>query len=42
MWLRCDDGSMEMDAECQSDGNWEPNPARFDCSQGTMTNGKLI
>ena len=38
--FRCDDGSMEMDAECQPDGNWEPNPAQFDCTQGITTNGK--
>ena len=40
--FRCDNVSLEMYAECQLDGNWEPDPAQFDCSQGTTTNGTII
>ena len=35
--FRCDDGSLEMYAECQPDGNWEPNPVQFDCSPATAS-----
>ena len=30
-----------MDAECQPDGNWQPDPAGVVCTAATTSNGTL-
>ena len=40
----CDDGfspSLTMYAECQPDGNWQPDPAGVVCTAATTSNGTL-
>ena len=40
----CDDGfspSLAMDAECQPDGNWQPDPAGVVCTAAITSNGTL-
>ena len=44
--FKCDDGfspSLAMDAECQPNGNWQPDPAGVVCTAATTSkiNGKL-
>ena len=31
-----------MDAECQPDGNWQPDPAGVVCTAAMTSNGKLM
>ena len=43
--FKCDDGfnpSLVMDAECQPDGNWQPDPAGVVCTAAMTSNGKLM